>query len=121
MAKLIHNNKTILKNMRVAKNNFSIAKGLMFSTKKKIDKGLCMILPLDEDVKFGAAVTMWFCFSSMNILFINSEYKVVDNIELKPWKLSYIPKDKCLYVIESTPNKFKNIKIGDSVEIKNLN
>lgn len=116
--KLIHKNKTILKNMKYATSTPSIAKGLMFAGKKKIQKGICMKLPTKEDVKYNASVTMFFCFSSLQIIFINSDYKIVDKVTLKPFKANYTPKDKCRYIIESTVGTFDNLKIGDKVEIK---
>ncbi len=104
--------------MRVAKNSFALAAGLMFTFKKKVNQGLCLVMPTKEDVKFGASITMFFCFVSMNIIFINSKFEVVDKVTLKPWVANYTPKNKCKYVIESTRGKFKDIKIGDKVEIK---
>lgn len=117
MGKLLHKGKIILDSMRIARSTWAISKGLMFSSKKTISKGICLVMPVEKDVKFGAAVTMWFCFYKMDILFINSSYIVVDKITLSPWKLSYIPKEKCMYVIESTAGKFDTISIGDHVDL----
>ena len=102
--------------MLYATNPFRIARGLMFASKKTIDKGICLVLP-GKEAKLGSSVTMLFCFSSMDILFLNSKFKVVDKTTLKPFVLSYTPNSPAKYVIESSPNKFKNIKIGDSVKI----
>ncbi len=118
MGKLKHKNKTILSEMKIAKNIFSISKGLMFTSKKKIDKGMCLVLPSNKNILTGATITMLFCFSSMQIIFINTNFEVVDKATLKPWKISYKPKKPCKYVIESLPNKFKDIKIGDKIKIE---
>ncbi|MFW6285823.1 MAG: DUF192 domain-containing protein [Nanoarchaeota archaeon] len=119
MAKLIHKKKIILNDMKYAKNIFSISRGLMFASKKKIEKGMCLVLPLRRDKKFSSSVTMLFVFYPLEILFVNGNYKVVDKIILKPFKFSYIPKQHCKYIIESKPNTFNNIKIGDKIDIKN--
>ena len=118
MAKLIHKKKEILPNMRVARNAFQLANGLMFAGKKKVNQGMCLVMPVDEDVKFGASVTMFFCFSSMDIIFVNSKFKVVDKVTLKTWVPNYTPKQACKYVVESSKGKFKDIKIGDLVNIE---
>lgn len=116
--KLIHNNKIILNNMKYATSTWAISKGLMFKDKKKVDEGMCLVMPASKDVKFGATVTMFFCFVDMQIIFVNSKFEVVDKIILKTWNPSYTPKAECKYVIESIVGKFDNIKIGDKVEIK---
>ncbi len=117
-AKLIHKNKIILNNMVMASGLFEISRGLMFAGKKRIDKGICLIMPTKSDVRHGAAVTMLFCFRSYDILFINSKFEVVDKKTLKPWTPTYTPQKPCKYVIESTKGKFSNINIKDKVKIE---
>lgn len=117
MAQLIRKMKVVLPEMKVARSGVQLAYGLMFASKKKVQRGLCLVFP-GKDVKFGAAITMWFCFFSYEILCVNSEFKVVDKVVLTPFTTTYIPKDKCKYVIESLPNTFKDINIGDRVRIK---
>ena len=118
IAKLLHKTKVILPEMKYATSTYEISKGLMFSGKKKIAKGMCLVMPSTKDVKFGASVTMMFCFSSMEIIFVNSSMQVVDKVVLKPWKMSYTPKKECRYVIESSIGTFKNIEIGDILNIE---
>jgi hypothetical protein len=117
-AKLIYKNKSILDNMIYATSTFDISKGLMFSTKKKVKRGICLVMPTNKDVKFGASVTMFFCFFDYEILFINSNFEVVDKKILKPFLPNYTPKKPCKYIIESLPGTFKNIKIGDKINIE---
>lgn len=116
--KLIHKNKIILPEMKWATSAFAISKGLMFRFKKTVDKGMCLVMPSEKDVKFGASITMLFCFVDMEILFINSKFEVVDKKILKTWRPNYTPKQPCKYVVESTIKKFKDIKIGDKVKFK---
>lgn len=117
MSKLIYKNKIILNEMKYLTSIFDISKGLMFAKKDKIEKGVCLVIQKKRDSRFKSSVTMIFCFYSMNILFVNSKFEIVDCINLKPWRLSYTPKSSAKYIIESSENKFKNMKIGDKVEI----
>jgi uncharacterized membrane protein (UPF0127 family) len=117
MGILIHKNKKILPDMKIAKSLFEISKGLMFASSKKIDRGICLCMPSEYDVRFGSSITMMFCFHSMDILFINKKMKVVDKVTLPPWKFNYTPKKAASYVIESSKGKFKTISIGDTVNI----
>ena len=113
---LIYNKNIILENVVVAKNPLSLAKGLMFASKKRLDKGICLQFP--NDIRKGAAITMFFCFYPYEILFVNSKFKVVDKVILNPWKLNYFPKEECMYVFESSVGTFKDINIGDEVKLK---
>lgn len=121
LAKISHDGKIILDKMKYATSTYQISKGLMFSGKTKIKNGMCLVMPSTKDVKFGASVTMMFCFSSMEIIFVNSNMEVVDKVILKPWKISYTPKKECRYVIESLVGTFKNIEIGHVVKIEIYN
>lgn len=118
MAILTHKNKTILKEMKYATSIIDISKGLMFASIDKVKNGMCLVLPSRKNQKFQSSVTMLFCFYPYEIIFVNAKFEVVDKTLLKPWKLSYTPKKPCKYVIESWDGTFKNIKIGDKVEIK---
>ena len=102
--------------MRYLTSVYSISRGLMFASKKKIKKGVCLVMPSEKDGKYGSSVTMMFCFHKMQIIFVNTKMKVVDKVTLRPWKLSYTPKAPCKYILESTPKTFDKIEIGDKVE-----
>jgi uncharacterized membrane protein (UPF0127 family) len=118
MAKLIYKNKIILKDMKYVTSIWQLARGLMFASKKKIKKGLCMVMLGQGDKRFGVSIHMVFCFYPYEILFINTKHEVVDKVLLKPFSVGYTPKKPCKYVIESWKGTFKDIKVGDKVEIK---
>ncbi len=117
MAQLFHKNDQILSDMVYATSILQISKGLMFAGKKKINKGMCLVIPSKMDERINSSVTMLFCFYSMDIIFVDSNFNVVDKQTLRPFKVCYVPKKKCRYVIESFKGKFNNIKIGDKIEI----
>lgn len=105
--------------MKYATNIFEISVGLMFASKKRIKKGICLVMPTRKDSRFAGSVTMLFCFASYDILFVNTQYEVVDKKTLKPFVFSYTPKAKCKYVIESSKGSFSKINIGDKIAITN--
>ena len=116
MVDIIHKNKVVLKDVPIAKDVLSKARGLMFASYETVRKGLCF--EFSRDVKTLAATTMWFCFFRYEILYVNSSYMVVDKVVLNPWKMNYVPKDKCKYVFESIEGTFKDISIGDTIELR---
>lgn len=87
----------------------SMGKGLMFHRKIKDEAHIFYLRK-----KRREAITMWFVFFPLDILFLDENKKIVEIKEnLKPFA-NYVPKNKVQYVIElekGTTNK-KNIKIG---------
>lgn len=103
--------------MRYLTNVFEISYGLMFASKKKISRGICLVMPTRKDGRFSGSVTMLFVFRSLDILFVNSDFEVVDKKTLRPFVFSYTPKKACKYVIESSKGTFENIRAGDRIEV----
>ena len=103
--------------MKYVTNIFGLIKGLMFASEEKIKQGVCLVTLGKGDKKFGVSIHMFFCFHSYEVLFINSNFEVVDKQILKPWSLSYTPKKPVKYIVESWKGTFKGINIRDKVKI----
>ena len=116
MTKLIHKDKTILNSISTTYDILGLTLGLMFASKKRIKKGLSLELPGKSGMR--TSIHMFFCCYPYQILFLDSDFKVIDLKTLQPWTLGYKPKQKAKYVIESWPGTFDNIKIGDKVILK---
>lgn len=103
--------KTIAKEYSVAENIFSKGFGLMFRT--KVNKPL--IFPFKEEKIIS--LHMLFVFTSIDILYIDKNKKIVEIKEnFKPFTF-YTPKNKSKYVIELAQGTVKNnsIKVGQVV------
>ena len=118
MVKLIYKNKIILPDLKYVRNIFGLVGGLMFASKEKVKKGMCLVMLGKSDKKFGVGIHMFFCFYPYDVLFINSDFRVVDKKILTPWSSSYTPKKPVKYIIESWKGTFKDINIGDKIQIK---
>ncbi len=103
----------ILNACQIKSDLFSLAFGLMFASKNKIAKGLCLALP--KETKFNS-VTTFFCFSTLDIIFLDKNKIVVDKVSLKPFTLSYFPKGACKYIIEAPINTFRKIQLGEGID-----
>lgn len=109
MLKNISNNKIISKKIKICKNSFCKAIGLMFSKK---DEELCLIFIFNKEQIIP--LHMFFVFYPIDVIFLNKNKVVVEiKKDFKPWSF-YNPKNKAMYVIEMT-NKNKDIKLNDKL------
>lgn len=97
------------------RNFFELSRGLMFR-KNISESNEAYIFVLDRERK--AAITMMFVFFSIDVLWLNSEFEVIDTKEnVKSFSLYTGHKGKAKYFIEMPLNSIKKhkIKIGDKM------
>ena len=58
---------------------------------------------------------MMFMWMDLAVIWINSQYQVVDVILAKRWKLAYLPKQPAKYVLETAVSNLEDFNIGDRV------
>ncbi len=93
---------------------FSRLRGTMF--KNKLERGLILKLPNTRS-RSGSAIHMFFVRFPLDIIFADSNKKVVDIVSIDPWK-TYTPKKPAMYVIEMEKGTIKSSKteIGDELD-----
>jgi|APSaa5957512576_1039674.scaffolds.fasta_scaffold104124_1 uncharacterized protein len=97
---------------KVCDDFFSKLRGLMFS--KKLGKGECIILSNDHESRINSSIHMLFVFFSLDVIFLDSEKKVVDIRRAKPFVSLITPRRRAQHVVEM--NAWENrLKIGDKV------
>ena len=86
----------------------------MFFPRKKFDFGL--VFKREQESILGSSIHMLFVFYPINVLFLDSDKKVVDmKKRLKPFTF-YSPKQKSKYIIElPVETDVSFIKINDVV------
>ncbi|MBC8494877.1 DUF192 domain-containing protein [archaeon] len=108
-------NKILTDESKLLSNPWEQSKGLMFS-KKKGDYGLIFDFGKERQV----SLHMFFVFYSIDVLFLDSNKKVVDMKQgFKPFT-TYTAKKRVKYVLE-LPNKvisLTNTSLGDLISIK---
>src|SRR3989344_5050271 len=108
-------NKTIMDKVRIAEDFFSQAKGLMFEDRKKVDYAL--VFPMALESRHATSVHMLFVFFPIDIVFLDSNKKVVDVRRNVPSFLPYLaPKKPAKYFIEMPVGKSDGIGEGDFLE-----
>jgi uncharacterized protein len=105
---------TNLGNADVADSFFSRFKGLMMV--KKLERGLILKLP-SERSRRASGIHMFFMRISLDVVFTDSQMKVVDVVSLDPWT-TYTPVAPARYVIELEKGKSSesNTEIGDELD-----
>lgn len=105
---------TNLGNADVADSFFSRFKGLMMV--KNIERGLILKLPSDRSRR-ASGIHMFFMRIPLDVVFADSDKKVVDTVTLDPWT-TYTPVAPARYVIELEKGKLteSNTEIGDELD-----
>jgi uncharacterized protein len=98
---------TNLGKIEVANSFMSRFLGLMF--KSQVGNGLILKLPNSRS-RHGSAIHMFFMRFPLDIVFADSEKKVVDMVSIGPWK-TYTPKAPARYVIELEKGSFEKFKL----------
>lgn len=93
-------------------------RGLMF--RRSIDpfEGLLLVQPRDGII--SASIHMLFMRFSIGVIWINAANQVVDVRLAKPWRLAYKPVEAARYVLETHPDRMKDFRIGEKVEIRQV-
>jgi len=105
---------TKLGNADVANSFFSRFKGLMMV--KNLERGLILKLPSDRGRR-ASGIHMFFMRIPLDVVFTDSDKKVVDVVTLDPWT-TYTPVAPARYVIELEKGKIteSNTEIGDELD-----
>jgi len=103
-----------LGNADVADSFFSRFKGLMMV--KSLKRGLILKLPSQRSRR-ASGIHMFFMRIPLDIIFTDSEKKVVDKVTLDPWA-TYTPIAPAKYIIELEKGKLaeSNTEIGDELD-----
>jgi uncharacterized membrane protein (UPF0127 family) len=103
-----------LGNADVADSFFSRFKGLMMV--KNLERSLILKLP-SERSRRASGIHMFFMRIPLDVIFADSQKKVVDVVTLDPWT-TYTPIAAAKYVIELKKGKLKdsNTEIGDELD-----
>ena len=110
-----HDLSQIFDKLTYQRNFFELSRGLMFR-KDISESNEAYIFVLDRERK--AAITMMFVFFSIDVVWLNSKFEVVDTKEnVKSFSFHTGHKDKAKYFIEMPLGSLKkhNIKISDKI------
>jgi uncharacterized membrane protein (UPF0127 family) len=95
---------------------FCQLRGLMFRRAIQPGEGLLLVQPRDGII--SASIHMLFMRFAIGVIWINNDRVVVDVRLARPWRLMYKPARAARYVLETHPERMKDFRIGEKVEIR---
>jgi uncharacterized membrane protein (UPF0127 family) len=95
---------------------FCQLRGLMFTPKLPENEGLLLVQ--GSDSRMNSSIHMMFMRIDLGVIWINSEYTVVERVLARRWKLGYIPKQPAKYVLETNISSLNDFNIGDKVSFE---
>lgn len=88
----------------------------MFRSELARDEGLLLVE--SRDSRIDTSIHMLFVPFDLTVVWINSEFSVVDKIIAKSWRAAYFPKAAARYTLEIHPDRWNDYEIGDKVEFQ---
>ena len=89
----------------------------MFRSRLAHEQGLLLVEARDS--RLDTSIHMLFVFMDLAVIWINSEYRVVDSVLARSWRPVYAPRQPAKYILEIHPDRLDEFKIGDRVEFGN--
>ncbi|MGE5124153.1 MAG: DUF192 domain-containing protein [Acidobacteriaceae bacterium] len=106
-----HGSRSIL--AKYCQSFFCQLRGLMFTKHLADDQGLLLVQK--EDSRINASIHMMFMWMDLAVIWINSDYTVVDQVLARRWKPAYLPQKPAKYVLETSVSHLAEFAIGDKV------
>jgi uncharacterized membrane protein (UPF0127 family) len=95
---------------------FCRLRGLMFRSNLPNNEGLLLVEARDS--RIDTSIHMLFVPMDLAVIWINSEYAVVDTILARSWRPFYAPRQPAKYILEIHPSRLNEFKIGDKIEFQ---
>ena len=109
----------VLAKVRVAKTNFALMKGLMFSAPLQDGEGLLLIR--EKESILQSTIHLLFVFYSIDVLWLDKRKRIVDKREsLKPFTLFVKPRKAAMYILELSKGASKGVNIGDVLDFRKV-
>lgn len=92
-------------------------RGLMFRSDLPHNEGLLLVEARDS--RLDTSIHMLFVYMDLAVIWINSEFTVVDSVLARSWRPAYAPHQPARYILEIHPSRLGEFKIGDHVAFQN--
>ncbi len=119
MIEIINRGVILADKVRFNEDVLSKIRGLMFS--RPLRRGEALVLVANEEGIFETTLHMFFVFFTIDIVWLDKEYRVVDKKkDVRSFTPLIIPKKPAKYVIEFPKDTAKYVSIGDVLEFRKI-
>jgi len=119
MIEIINKGVVLADKVKFNEDVLSKLKGLMFS--RPLKRGEALVLVADQEGIFETTLHMFFVFFTIDIVWLDKEYKVVDKRKnVMSFTPLIIPRNPAKYVIELPKDTAKYVSVGDVLEFKKI-
>jgi uncharacterized membrane protein (UPF0127 family) len=94
-------------------------RGLTF--RRSLPQGESLLLVYGRDSRLDTSIHMLGVPMDLAIAWINSRQVVVDVRLARQWRLAYLPSQPACYVLEMSPARLGDFKVGDRVGFEEVN
>ena len=92
------------------------ARGFMF--RRKLEPGEALLFVNPRETIADAAIHMLFVGMPLGVVWLDSEWRVVDTVLAQPWRSHYAPRQPAKYVLEGVPGLIMDLAVGSRVIVK---
>jgi hypothetical protein len=84
----------------------------------EIEQGLLLLQARDS--RLDSAIQMFGDSMDLGVVWVNSEYSVVDLVVAKKWWTIHVPKSPARYIIGCRPDRLEEFNVRDELRFENL-
>jgi len=87
-----------------------------FQFRRRLKPGEALILVHNKDTIGGSSIHMFFVFTSLAVVWVNSQGRVTHVQLARPWRPHYASPVPACYVLEMSPDFIERISVGDELD-----
>jgi uncharacterized membrane protein (UPF0127 family) len=95
---------------------FCRLRGLMFRSHISVDEGLLLVQPHEN--RLDSSIHMFFVFTDLAVIWIDSNGVVVDTVLARKWHPAYFPKSAAKFILELSSEHINKFAIGDKTKFE---
>jgi uncharacterized membrane protein (UPF0127 family) len=117
---ILNNTKSLSSPLTADYCNKFVCKLLGLSWRSNLAQEKALVIVEKSESKVGASIHMMGMLFDLGIVWLNSNFEVVDMQEAYRWRSFLLPRNPAQYIIELNPNRLNEFSIGDQIEFKDL-
>jgi uncharacterized membrane protein (UPF0127 family) len=103
-------NGEIIARPKVLRRWWERARGFMF--RRKLEPGEALLFVNPRETVADAAIHMLFVGMPLGVVWLDSNWRVVDMVLAQPWHMHYAPGRPAKYILEGAPGLLETLVLG---------